>query len=129
VTSLEQLLKLADEAHEEAVALTQRLVQVPSVNTGKHNEPPWPPTGKPAPGEPYGEPLVPYDASSETPTGDELPAAELVRDTLAAAGIDSTLYYSSARRANVVANLGVPGGQPRLLFMSHIDVVPVEDAA
>ena len=129
MTTLDQLLALTDEARHEAVELTQRLVQVASVNTGKHNEPPWPPSGKPAPGEPYPEPSVPYDASARTPTGAELPAAELVRDTLAAAGIAATLYHSGANRANVVATLGAPGGRPRLLFMSHTDVVPVEDAA
>ena len=129
MTTLDELLELADAARPEAVELTQRLVQVPSVNTGKHNEPPWPPSGKPAPGEPYPTPLVPYDATSATPTGAELPAAELVRDTFAAAGIAATLYHSGERRANVVATLGTPGGQPRLLLMSHIDVVPVEDPA
>ena len=72
---------------------------------------------------------MPYDASASTPTGDELPAAELGARHVGGRGIAATLYYSSAHRANVVATLGMPGGQPRLLFMSHIDVVPVEDAA
>jgi len=129
VTTLEQLLGMVDEARDEVIVLTQALVQVPSVNTGRNMEPPWPPTGKPAPGEAYPEPIVPYDVSGASRTGDELPAAELLRDWLARDGIDSTIYVSGENRASIVANLGTQGGHPRLLLMSHLDVVPVEDAA
>jgi acetylornithine deacetylase/succinyl-diaminopimelate desuccinylase-like protein len=129
VTTLEQLLAMVDEARDEVIELTQKLVQVPSVNTGRNMEPPWPPTGKPAPGGSYPEPIVPYDASGTSRTGDELPAAELLRDWLARDGIDATIYIPGENRGSVVASLGKPGGSPRLLMMSHLDVVPVEDAA
>jgi acetylornithine deacetylase/succinyl-diaminopimelate desuccinylase-like protein len=128
MTTLERLLEMVEEARDEVIDLTARLVQVPSVNTGRNMEPPWPPTGKPAPGEPYPESIVPYDAGGTARTGNELPAAELLRDWLARDGIDATLYTSGDNRANVVASLGSPGARPRLLMMSHIDVVPVEDA-
>jgi acetylornithine deacetylase/succinyl-diaminopimelate desuccinylase-like protein len=129
VTTLDELLAMVDAAKQEAVELTQALVRVPSVNTGRHNEPPWPPTGRPAPGGTYPTPIVNYDATSDAPTGGELPAAELLRDKLAADGINATIYESGENRASVVASLGVPGGRPKLLMMSHIDVVPVEDAS
>lgn len=129
MATLEQLLELVEAAREETVELTQALVRVPSVNTGRHNEPPWPPSGRPADGEPYPVPIVNYDASGETPTGAELPAAQILADKLAANGIDATIYHSGENRANVVASIGQPGAHPKLLLMSHIDVVPVEDAA
>ena len=129
MATLDDLLKMVDDARDEVIELTQQLVQVPSVNTGRNAEPPWPPSGKPAAGEPYPEPIVPFDGSGATRTGDELPAAELLRDKLAADGIDSTIYIPGENRGNIVARLGEPGGRPRLLMMSHIDVVPVEDAS
>lgn len=129
MATLDDLLKMVDDARDEVIELTQKLVQVPSVNTGRNAEPPWPPTGKPAVGEAYPEPIVPFDGSGTTRTGDELPAAELLRDRLAADGIDSTIYIPGENRGNIVARLGAPGGRPRLLMMSHIDVVPVEDAS
>ena len=59
-------------------------------------------------------------------SGDELKEAEFLRDRLGAEGIDAEVFASAPNRANVVATLG--GGEgPTLLFMSHTDVVPVED--
>lgn len=129
MTTLDDLLRMVDDARDEVIDLTQKLVQIASVNTGRNVEPPWPPAGKPAPGQAYPEPIVPFDASGTARTGDELPAAELLRDTLAADGIDATIYVSGENRANLVASLGDPGARPKLLLMSHIDVVPVEDAS
>lgn len=129
MTTLDDLLAMVDAAKQETIELTQALVRVPSVNTGRHNEPPWPPSGRPAPGEPYPIPIVNYDASGDTPTGGELPAAELLRDKLSAEGIPSTIYVSGENRGNIVASLGTPGARPKLLLMSHLDVVPVEDAS
>lgn len=120
---------MVDDAHQETIELTQALVRIPSVNTGVNHEPPWPPTGKPGPGESFAEPIRAYDASGSVPTGDELPAAELIRDKLAADGIEGTIYKSQENRANIVAKLPGQPGNPRLLMMSHIDVVPVEDAS
>jgi acetylornithine deacetylase/succinyl-diaminopimelate desuccinylase-like protein len=94
---LDQLLAAVDEAHDEIVALCQDLVRIPTVNFG-------------------------------TPeSGDELPAAEHLRDKLAADGIDSTIYKSAENRANIVADYNAGASGPRLLYMSHTDVVPVED--
>jgi acetylornithine deacetylase/succinyl-diaminopimelate desuccinylase-like protein len=129
MATLEQLLAMVDEARDEVIELTQALVRVPSVNTGRNAEPPWPPTGKPAAGEPYPEPIVPYDASGTERTGNELPAAELLRDWLARDDIDSTVFIPGENRGNIVATLGEQGARPRLLMMSHIDVVPVEDSS
>jgi acetylornithine deacetylase/succinyl-diaminopimelate desuccinylase-like protein len=58
-------------------------------------------------------------------TGNETPACELLRDKLGADGIRSDIYESAPNRGNLVARL--PGGEKRLLLMSHTDVVPVED--
>lgn len=63
-----------------------------------------------------------------TPTsGDEMAAARFLEEKLGSEGIASTIYPSADNRGNFVATLGA--GEPRLLFMSHTDVVPVEDAA
>lgn len=122
-------MKMVDDAHQETVELTQALVRIPSVNTGRNNEAPWPRSGKPAPGEAYPPALRYFDATGTEPTGDELPAAELLRDKLAADGIDSTIYKSLENRASIAARLPGKPGNARLLMMSHIDVVPVEDAS
>jgi acetylornithine deacetylase/succinyl-diaminopimelate desuccinylase-like protein len=95
---LSQLLSAVDDAHDEIVALCQDLVRIPSINFGTKD------------------------------SGDELPAAELLRDKLAADGIDGTVFKPAENRGNIVADLG-GGDGPRLLYMSHIDVVPVEDEA
>jgi acetylornithine deacetylase/succinyl-diaminopimelate desuccinylase-like protein len=129
VTTLDQLLQMVEDARDEVIELTQALVRVSSVNTGRNAEPPWPPSGKPAPGEAYPEPIVPYDASGTSRTGDELPAAELLRDKLAADGIDARIFVPGENRGSVVAALGERGARPRLLLMSHLDVVPVEDVS
>ncbi len=129
MVTLDDLLKMVDDAHQETIELTQALVRIPSVNTGKNNEAPWPRSGKPAPGEEYPPALRYFDATGTEPTGDEFPAAELIRDKLAADGIDSTIYKSLENRASVAARLSGKPGNARLLMMSHIDVVPVEDAS
>lgn len=95
--TLDRLLRMVDEAQDEVVQLTQDLVRLPTVNFGRPD------------------------------SGDELMAAELLRDRLTAGGIDAAIYPSAANRGNFVASLG-GGSGPSLLFMSHTDVVPVEDA-
>ena len=60
------------------------------------------------------------------PPGSETVAAELLRDYLAANGIEGELYARTPERANLVARL--PGGDgPSLCFLSHTDTV-VADA-
>lgn len=127
VVSLEELFNMVDESRDELIKLTQDLVQIPSVNTGHNHEPPWPPSGPPGPGEEFPEPIVPFILEGDEPTGDELPAAELLRDKLSAEGIEATVYKSQANRGNMVAKLPGTQSNPSLLYMSHIDVVPVED--
>lgn len=127
MTTLARLLEMVDEARDEVIQLTGDLVRVPSVNTGRNAEPPWPPTGKPAPGEAYPEPIAAYDASGTVRTGDELPAAELLRDWLARDGIESQVFVPGENRGSIVASLGDKDARPHLLMMSHLDVVPVED--
>jgi acetylornithine deacetylase/succinyl-diaminopimelate desuccinylase-like protein len=95
----DELLASVDAAREEIIALCQALVRVPSVNTGV------------------------------MPTGDETPAAEILRDKLAADGLDSDILESAPNRGNFVARLRGSAGSPRLLYLSHTDVVPVEDEA
>ncbi|MDI3338935.1 MAG: M20/M25/M40 family metallo-hydrolase [Sphaerobacter sp.] len=91
-----RLMAMVDEAADEVVRLTQDLVRIPTVNFG-------------------------------TPeSGDEMAAAEFLRDRLVEHGIEATIYAASDNRGNFVARLG-EGNGPRLLFMSHTDVVPVED--
>lgn len=93
----ERLLALVDEARDEIVALCQDLVRIPSVNTGV------------------------------MPTGNETPAAMLLQEKLAAEGIQGAIYESAPNRGNFVARLPGTGGSPKLLLLSHTDVVPVED--
>ncbi len=127
MVTLDELFDLVEASRDEIIELAQDLVRIPSVNTGHNNEPPWPPTGKPGPGEEYPAPIVHYILEGDQPTGDELPAAELLRDKLAADGIDSTIHLSQANRGNITAQLEGESENPSLLYMSHIDVVPVED--
>ncbi len=121
--TLEQLFDMVDEARDELIELTQELVRIPSVNTGHNHEPPWSASQKP--GE-FAEPIVPYILQGDSPTGDELPCAELLSAKLGANGIDSTIFKSQENRANITASIGAGAGTS-LLYMSHIDVVPVED--
>lgn len=99
MTDLNALLASVDAARDEVVALTQALVRIPTVNTGV------------------------------MPTGNELPAIELLRDKLAAEGITGEVFESAPNRANLVARLRGSGEAKSLMFMGHVDVVPVEDEA
>jgi acetylornithine deacetylase/succinyl-diaminopimelate desuccinylase-like protein len=57
------------------------------------------------------------------PPGNETRAAELLRDYLGDHGVESELYARIPERANLVARLPGNGGGPRLLLLSHTDVV------
>ena len=59
-------------------------------------------------------------------SGHELSAAELLQRSLAEDGIESRILRSAEYRGNILASIGT-GNNPRLLYMSHLDVVPVED--
>jgi len=59
---------------------------------------------------------------SQDPPGNETAAAELLRDYLAANGVEGELIARTPERANLVAR--IPGGDgPSLLFLGHTDVV------
>src|SRR5947209_20406445 len=61
------------------------------------------------------------------PPGNETVAAELLRDYLAASGVESTLIAKIPERANLVAR--IPGGDgPSLLLLCHTDVVYADPA-
>ena len=94
---LDGLLDQVDEAHEEVVRLAQDLVRIPSVNTG------------------------------EMPTGNETPVCEYARDWLAADGIESEILERTPGRGNLISRLDGGSGKAGLMFMSHTDVVPVEE--
>lgn len=97
MSDLQHLLASVDAAHDEIVSLLQDLVRVPTINRG-----------------------------SRPDTGNETPACDLLRSKLEPAGIQYEVHESAPGRGNLIARLGPTGGQ-RLLFMSHTDVVPVED--
>src|SRR3954467_1567298 len=62
------------------------------------------------------------------PPGNETAAAELLRDYLEDAGVSCELYAKIPERANLVARIPGRGDGPKLLFLSHTDVV-LADAA
>ena len=95
----EELVASVEAARAEIIELCQALVRVPSINTGV------------------------------MPTGDETPAAIVLRDKLAADGIAADILESAPNRGNLIARLPGSAGVPRLLFLSHTDVVPVENEA
>ena len=99
MTTRDDLLASVEAARQEIIDLCQALVRIPTVSTGI------------------------------MPTGDELPAAELLRDKLAADGLDGDIFISAPNRGNYIATMRGSAGAPRLLYLSHTDVVPVEDEA
>jgi acetylornithine deacetylase/succinyl-diaminopimelate desuccinylase-like protein len=57
------------------------------------------------------------------PPGNETAAAELLRDYLEDAGVSCELYAKIPERANLVARIPGRADGPKLLFLSHTDVV------
>ena len=95
--SLDELFAQVDAQIDEIVALEQALVRIPSVNTGF------------------------------MPTGDETPVCEYIRDWLAEDGIASEILESAPNRGNIIARIEGRNSDAGLMFMSHTDVVPVEE--
>jgi acetylornithine deacetylase/succinyl-diaminopimelate desuccinylase-like protein len=62
------------------------------------------------------------------PPGNETPAAELLRDYLEDSGVECELYAKVPERANLVARIPGRGDGPKLLFLSHTDVVLADPA-
>src|SRR3954464_4394943 len=57
------------------------------------------------------------------PPGNETAAAELLRDYLEQSGVHCELYAKIPERANLVARIPGRGDGPKLLLLSHTDVV------
>ena len=95
--TLEELFAQVDAQRDEIIALEQTLVRIPSVNTGF------------------------------MPTGDETPVCEYIRDWLAEDGIESEILGRTPERGNIIARIEGRNSDAGLMFMSHTDVVPVEE--
>ena len=95
--SLEELFAQVDAQREEIIALEQALVRIPSVNSGF------------------------------MPTGDETPVCEYIRDWLAEDDIQSEILGRTPERGNIIARIEGTNSDAGLMFMSHTDVVPVEE--
>ena len=95
--SLEELFAQVDAQRDEIIALEQALVRIPSVNSGF------------------------------MPTGDETPVCEYIRDWLAEDGIQSEILGRTPERGNIIARIEGTNSDAGLMFMSHTDVVPVEE--
>jgi len=96
--SLQKLMDMVDGSIDEIVNLEQKLVRIPSVNTGK------------------------------MPTGNESEVCQYVSDWLSIEGIKSDLLARDAGRDNLIVNYPLgPEENCKLLLMSHTDVVPVEN--
>ena len=95
--NLQDLLDQVDELRDEIVALEQDLVRIPTVNTGF------------------------------MPTGNETEVCEFMKAWLDVDGIDSQTIESAPGRGNFIARLEGSSGKAGLMFMSHTDVVPVEE--
>ena len=94
---LEDLFRQVDAAEGEILELEQALVRIPSVNTGA------------------------------MPTGNETAVCEYARDWLAQDGISAEILESAPGRGNLIARMEGRSDQAGLMFMSHTDVVPVEE--
>ena len=95
--TLQELFAQIDAQREEIIALEQALVRIPSVNSGF------------------------------MPTGDETPVCEYIRDWLAQDGIRSEILGRTPERGNIIARIEGSNPDAGLMFMSHTDVVPVEE--
>ena len=97
MATLDDMLNQIDDLESELISLEQELVRIPSVNTGF------------------------------MPTGNETPVCEYIRDWLAIDGIESEILEAAPNRGNIVSKISGSSGNVGLIFMSHTDVVPVED--
>ena len=97
MVQLTDLLEQVEKNRKELIDLHRGLVRIPSVNTGT------------------------------MPTGDETAVCVYVKDWLSEYDIDSHILESTPNRGNIIATLQGKDPFPGLLFMSHTDVVPVEN--
>ena len=61
------------------------------------------------------------------PTGNETLVAEFLRDSLLDDGISSNLIGRDPKRKNFISDYPSISDKTKLMFMSHTDVVPVEN--
>ena len=94
---LSQMFNYIDEITSEIITLEQNLVHIPSVNTGK------------------------------MPTGNETEVCEYIKNWLSNHNIESQILESTPNRGNIIAQLPGTTNNIGLIFMSHTDVVPVEN--
>jgi acetylornithine deacetylase/succinyl-diaminopimelate desuccinylase-like protein len=66
--------------------------------------------------------LIQIDTTN--PPGNETTAANWLSQNLASEGIDCKIYESAQNRGNLVARIKSTGEKPRILLLSHLDVVP-----
>lgn len=92
-----QLLEQIDESKNELIELEQALVRIPSINTGV------------------------------MPTGNETKVCEFISEWLSRDGINSEILEKTPGRGNIIARIEGTSGEAGLMFMSHTDVVPVEE--
>tara|TARA_B100001123_G_scaffold89836_4_gene103251 strand:- start:107 stop:1462 length:1356 start_codon:yes stop_codon:yes gene_type:complete len=92
-----QLLEQIDESKNELIELEQALVRIPSINTGV------------------------------MPTGNETKVCEFISEWLSRYGINSEILEKTPGRGNIIARIEGTSGEAGLMFMSHTDVVPVEE--
>ena len=99
MSTIDDLLAQVEANRNQIIELEQDLVRIPSVNTGF------------------------------MPTGNETPVCEFAQGWLAKDGIASDILESAPNRGNLIARMEGRSGKAGLLFMSHTDVVPVEEEA
>ena len=92
-----ELTAQVDNYIDEIIQLEQELIKIESVNTGI------------------------------MPTGNETEACEYVRNWFSKYNIQSSVLESVPGRGNIIAKLQGESSINGLMFMSHTDVVPVED--
>ena len=97
MVQLDDLLDQIDQNKNELIELHRGLVRIPSVNSGT------------------------------MPTGDETSVCIYVKNWLKKCNIESHILEATPNRGNIIASLDGRDPFPGLLFMSHTDVVPVED--
>ncbi len=97
MSQLQSLLAQVDSAQDDIISLEQDLVRIPTVNTGF------------------------------MPTGNESLVCEYVKEWLSQDGVESQILEAAPGRGNLISGLEGRSGKAGLMFMSHTDVVPVEE--
>lgn len=69
---------------------------------------------------------IPTVNSGRMPTGNEIEVCSYLQELFTKEGIESEVLESAPSRGNFIAKMG-EAFSPSLLYMSHTDVVPVED--